>query len=131
MFRLPSKSEWGYACRAETGTRVYWGDDPSYSEIGTYAWYDGNASFTTHDVGGRTPNAWGLYDMSGNVWEWCADWYGTYFSGSVTATGASSGSLRVDRGGGWGFSGYYCRSAYRGNYVPSGANTAVGFRLSR
>ena len=82
-------------------------------------WYDGNSGSETHPVSQKAANAWGLYDMLGNVWEWCSDWYGDYPTGSVMdPTGPSSGSGRVFRGGSWGFGARYARSAFRRRYVP-------------
>jgi formylglycine-generating enzyme required for sulfatase activity len=134
-FRLPTEAEWEYACREgdqTPPTRFYWGNDGGYSAIGDHAWYAGNSETGTHDVGGKSPNACGLYDMSGNVWEWCADWYGTYPSGSMTdPKGAASGSERVLRGGSWDFSGSECRSARRFNASPSRTFYSFGFRLAR
>ena len=129
-FRLPTEAEWEYACRAGTTTRFYWGNDPSYSEIGNYAWYGGNSGSKTHEVGQRLPNDWGLYDMSGNVWEWCQDWYGSYPSGSqVDPTGQQSGSSRVLRGGVWNLNAWWCRSAFRYWYWPVYTYYYIGFRV--
>ena len=142
---LPTESQWEYACRAGTGTALNSGknltdDDscPNMSEVGRY-WYNGGSGYTqngdtsvaTAKVGSYLPNAWGLYDMHGNVWEWCLDWYGTY-PGTVTdPAGAASGSSRVRRGGSWSSGAGSCRSASRGSGAPSGRHDYHGFRLSR
>jgi len=129
-YRLLTEAEWEYACRAGSTTRFCFGD--SDGQLGKYAWYSGNSSSKTHPVGQKKPNAWGLYDMHGNVWEWCQDWYGDYPSGHVTdPKGPSSGSYRVGRGGGWGGDAGYCRSARRGRYTPGGGGSNLGFRLAR
>jgi formylglycine-generating enzyme required for sulfatase activity len=130
VYRLPTEAEWEYACRAGTQTAYSFGD--SESELGDYAWYNENSGGTTHPVGGKKPNAWGLYDMHGNVWEWCEDWHDIYPSGSVTdPTGASSGSFRVDRGGSWNISSDYCRSATRIGDAPDSRYDSLGFRVLR
>ncbi|MBM3882839.1 MAG: formylglycine-generating enzyme family protein [Verrucomicrobia bacterium] len=127
-YRLPTEAQWEYACRAGTTTRFSFGDDPNYSQLGSYAWY---SSSQTHAVGTRLPNPWGLYDMHGNVLEWCYDWHGAYPGGNVTdPTGLASGSYRVFRGGGWSLDGRYCRSAGRGGDVPSGRSLVLGFRVA-
>ncbi len=132
-YRLPTEAEWEYACRAGSTTRFSFGNSDSL--LGDYAWYCGNAwdigNKYAHRVGGKKPNAWGLYDMHGNVWEWCRDWKGGY-SGTVSdPTGPSSGSLRVFRGGSWGNGAGYCRSAYRGDFSPGYRYVNLGFRLAR
>jgi len=134
-FRLPSEAEWEYACRAGTTTRFYWGDDPGYAAISDYAWSKDNTLYGhepyAHVVGQKPPNAWGLYDMSGNVLEWCQDWYGDYTVASLMdPKGALSGSYRVVRGGCWHYC-RYCRSAFRYGIHPLGSNEFIGFRLSR
>ena len=125
-FDLPTEAQWEYACRAGTMTTYYWGD----AMDGAYAWYEDNSGSKTHPVGTRMPNAWGLYDMSGNVWEWCRDWYGTLAYGT-DPVGSASGSYRVVRGGSWYFSSVYCASSYRSYGDPSYRYGRNGFRLSR
>ncbi len=132
VYRLPTEAEWEYAARAGTTTRLSYGDDPGYTKLGDYAWYSANTANTTHPVGQKLANAWGLYDMAGNVWEWCLDWTGTYPGGSVTdPRGPASGSGRVVRGGGWWILGAWdCRSARRGNDFPDDRiNSVLGFRV--
>ncbi len=126
-YRLPTEAEWEYACRAGT-TGDYAGSLDSMAWYG----YDKNSVNTSHEVGTKQPNAFGLYDMHGNVWEWTADWYGDYPSGSVTdPTGASSGSHRVIRGGSWLYTAPYLRSASRFYYPPFKRFYALGFRVVR
>jgi len=129
-YRLPTEAEWEYACRAGTNTRFSFGDNDK--QLNDYDWYDLNSARQTHWVATKQPNAWGIYDMHGNVSEWCQDWYGPYPSGSVTdPAGPSSGLERVDRGG----SAYHpvqeCRSAFRFKRVPHSGGSITGFRLAR
>ncbi|MDR0555072.1 MAG: formylglycine-generating enzyme family protein [Treponema sp.] len=127
-YRLPTEAEWEYACRAGTTTAYNTGDTISDST----GWYSSNSRSKTHEVGKKPTNAWGLYDMHGNVWEWCWDWYGDYSSGSQTnPQGPSSGSYRVIRGGSWDGGGGYLRSADRSNDRPSSRDYGLGFRLVR
>ena len=133
-YRLPTEAEWEYACRAGTTTAYSLGDDAS--ELGEYAWYSENPRDVgqeyAHIVGQKKPNPWGLYDMHGNVWEWCSDWHGDYPSGSVTdPAGPSSGSSRVGRGGSWLYEAGYCRSAHRLPSLPTrfGPGDNAGFRI--
>jgi formylglycine-generating enzyme required for sulfatase activity len=128
-YRLPTEAEWEYACRAGTTTRFYYGDDPGYTNLASYAWYGANSHNLSQPVGQLLPNAWGLYDMAGNVWEWCQDSYGVYAGGSLTdPLGPSSGTFRVWRGGSWSYSGQYCRSARRMNHLPTFTYDSLGFR---
>ena len=139
-FRFPSEAQWEYACRAGTTTRFYWGEDPGFMQIEDYAWYYGNAAILgadhyAHRVGEKLANAWGLYDMNGNVWEWCQDWweYGYYTSSEIDPTGPSDGLVHLLRGGGWVSGSYECRSAsrYHHNTRQVDKNYDIGFRLAR
>jgi formylglycine-generating enzyme required for sulfatase activity len=131
-YTLPTEAQWEYACRAGTTIRFYYGDDPSYRQLGKYAWYDDNSSYKTHPVGEKVPNGWGLYDMHGNVCEWCLDGYSdSYPGGNVTAEEAlQSGSARVLRGGSWFDSAGSCRSAVRGRFRPDSSYDYLGFRVA-
>ena len=118
VYRLPTEAEWEYACRAGTTTEYSFGDDDS--RLGDYAWFGGNSGDRTYPVGGKKPNAWGLYDMHGNVWEWCQDRYGAYPGHAITnPSGPNSGSDRVGRGGGWVSPVESCRSGSRRGEYPS------------
>jgi len=132
-YRLPSESEWEYACRAGTTTRFYWGDSDSESTMGRYCWYSENSNSTTHLVAQKEPNAWGLYDMSGNVWEWCEDKYTSDYDDCPTDGSAytGSGSNRVERGGSWSNSARFCRSANRSVSSPGIRFNYLGFRVAR
>jgi len=123
--RLPTEAEWEYACRAGT-TGDYNVDGVSLDELG---WYDQNSGQTTHSVGQKRANAWGLHDMHGNVWEWCQDPYGNYRDGDVRiATGQEQALHRVARSGGWGSNASDCRSAYLGRSAPGFRSNYLGFR---
>jgi formylglycine-generating enzyme required for sulfatase activity len=129
VYRLPTEAEWEYACRAGTTTTYCFGDDQS--QLGEYAWFEKNSNSKTHPVGEKKPNAWGLYDMHGNVWEWCADWYGDYPKGAVTdPVGPATGSIRVGRGGSWLNVAALCESALRLRFTPVIRNFSNGFRLA-
>jgi formylglycine-generating enzyme required for sulfatase activity len=134
--RLPTEAQWEYACRSGTTTRFYFGEDENSRLLKDYAWFNDNAwdvgKKYSHPVGQKKPNAWGLYDMHGNVWEWCQDWYGEYPKGSVTNTdpaGPTSGGFRVFRGGSWNNSSGSCRSAFRW-FRPSIRFFYLGFRVA-
>ena len=135
--RLPSEAEWEYACRGGTTTAFH--SMPGYpngtnddSLLGNIAWFYPAAGSTTHAVAGKAANAFGMYDMSGNVWEWCNDWYGSYAAGNTTdPAGPSSGSDRVRRGGLWNKYSGYCRSSDRSSCAPGGGYVGLGFRVAR
>lgn len=144
-FRLPTEAEWEYACRAGTETKFYTGnnlssDGSTSTDLDRAGWYNisylSNGSFPgEHPVSQKTPNAWGLYDMHGNVMEWCNDWHDeNYYESSPYAdpTGPTSGFGRVLRGGSWGNYASECRSAFRGGSTPDGSsNSFIGFRVVR
>jgi len=141
QFRLPSEAEWEYACRAGTTTPFYFGDTISTDQAN----YDGNQIYgsgekgeyrqKTTDVGSFPPNAFGLYDMHGNVWEWCLDHWHSSYQGAPTDgsawidKNAKEDATRVRRGGSWDYNPVYCRSAYRFYYNPRGAFSIIGFRI--
>lgn len=127
--RLPTEAEWEYACRAGSKTRFSFGDDEN--ELGNYAWYGSNSQNMSQPVGSKKPNAWGLYDMHGNVFEWCSDCYSDSYSmaQNVDPRGSTSGSRHVLRGGSWAFGPDYCRSAARFKAEGDYKGTYVGFRL--
>jgi formylglycine-generating enzyme required for sulfatase activity len=128
-YRLPTEAEWEYAARGGSQNRGY-KYAGSYN-IGEVAWYDGNSSNKTHAVGGKKPNELGIYDMSGNVWEWCNDWYGNYSSGSQrNPQGPTSGTYRVLRGGGWNLIARFCRVSNRSSFNPGYRGYNCGFRLA-
>ncbi len=128
VYRLPTEGEWEFACRAGTTTKYSFGNNDS--ELVDYAWFRENSSFRHHPVGGKTPSAWGLHDMHGNIWEWCIDWwFEAYPDGPATdPTGPTSGLYRVARGGSWDNSAESCRSAYRDASFPS-IRINLGFRV--
>jgi formylglycine-generating enzyme required for sulfatase activity len=127
-FRLPTEAEWEYACRTGSTTRFCFGD--SDSGLDEYAWYTANSGSKTHPAGEKKANEWGLYDMHGNVWEWCGDWYADkYSTGSAkNPAGASLGSNRVYRGGGWNGLAGGCRCADRVGDPPDRSGDDLGFR---
>lgn len=131
QFRLPTEAEWEYACRAWTSTRFSYGDDLGYTDLTDYAWYVANSGGTTHPVGQKLPNLWGLYDMHGNVWEWCQDWFtGPLPSGiAVDPKGPASGSERVTRGGSFLNDGRLCRLSIHGHISPDERANLQGFRV--
>jgi formylglycine-generating enzyme required for sulfatase activity len=119
---LPTEAQWEYACRAGTES-AFAGD------LDEMAWYDENSGSTTNPVGTKKANDWGIYDLHGNVWEWCSDWYGDYSSGSSSdPTGATVGDGRVGRGGSWSGLAQFCRSAYRFRFAPGRWSYFLGFR---
>ena len=128
-FRPPTEAEWEFAARGGTKSQGY-----KYSgsnTIGDVAWYPKNSGDKTHEVGTKQANELGLYDMSGNVWEWCSDWCGNYSSSAQSdPSGPSTGSYRVNRGGGWSHAAGSCRVSYRGSFTPAFAGSYLGLRLA-
>lgn len=128
-FRLPTEAEWEFACRGGNNSRGYKYSGSNY--IDNVAWYDGNSGKKTHPVATKSPNELGIYDMSGNVFEWCSDWKGDYSSGAQTnPKGPYDGSRRVFRGGCWVNAARLCRSSYRFNDSPSNRIFILGLRLA-
>ncbi len=131
-YGLPTEAQWEYACRAGSQSRWSFGDDST--KLGDYCWFDGNSGGMSHPVGQKRPNVWGLYDIYGNVWEWCQDWYdkGYYTNSPVDDPGGPPvGSGRAHRGGGWNLVAGYCRSACRDNRASEGRGSDLGFRVCR
>jgi formylglycine-generating enzyme required for sulfatase activity len=134
QYRLPTEAEWECAARAGTTTRFSYGDDPAYASLGSHAWYASNSGFTPHPVGLKLPNPWGLYDMEGNVVEWCQDWFGLLSGGIQTDPTGPASSLsgrKVTRGGAFDNTQQSCRSAERSlfNAGPFDTDTDLGFRV--
>jgi formylglycine-generating enzyme required for sulfatase activity/serine/threonine protein kinase len=129
-FQLPTEAQWEYACRAGSTTRYCFGDETS--GLGKYAWHELNSGHKPHSVGEKKPNAWGLYDMHGNAWEWCADWYdrGYYVNSPLDdPAGPATGSNRVNRGGSWFYPAGCCRSASRYDSAPDARRDFLGLRV--
>jgi formylglycine-generating enzyme required for sulfatase activity len=128
-YRLPTEAEWEYAAHGGNESKGY-KYSGSYS-VGDVAWYSSNSGRETHEVGEKVPNELGLYDMSGNVWEWCSDWYGSYSSSARTNPYNNSGSYRVIRGGSWSIVASYVRVADRDYGSPTYTGRYLGFRIAR
>jgi formylglycine-generating enzyme required for sulfatase activity len=128
-YRLPSEAEWEYACRA--GSTNFFSFGESSTNADQYAWILENSDGTTHPVGQKRPNAWGLYDMHGNVWEWCSDWFAPYPPTALTnPLGAASSKFKVFRGGGWNQAIEFARASNRFMMSPSNGIHFVGFRIA-
>ena len=129
-YRLPTEAEWEYAARGGNKSRGY--QYAGSSTVGDVAWYDSNSGNKTQEIGKKAPNELGIYDMSGNVWEWCSDWYGDYSSSAQTNPyNSTAGSYRVVRGGSWVNYATLTRVAYRDIYSPTGTYAYLGFRICR
>jgi formylglycine-generating enzyme required for sulfatase activity len=130
VYRLPTEAEWEYACRAGSKTAYSFGAD--LKSLGDYAWFDKNSNNQTHPVGEKKANAWGLYDMHGNVWEWCSNWYDDEYPKGADSdpSGPTKGSRRVCRGGSWLSVAEIFRSARRSRYLPVYRFSDYGFRVA-
>jgi len=129
-YRLPTEAEWEYACRAGTKTTFFFGNSPS--KLRSYAWFDENSGGKPQPVGQKQPNPWGLYDMYGNVWEWCNDFYKVDYyhqSPEEDPKGPKTGETKVVRGGAWKFSTESCRSGYRYNENPGYVDACFGYDI--
>jgi formylglycine-generating enzyme required for sulfatase activity len=133
--RLPSEAEWECACRAGSDGEFTFGDDEE--NLSEFAWYDENSEGRAHAVGTKRPNRWGLFDLHGNIWEWCEDtWHTSYDEAPADGSPWTEGGVEVEpgspfrvfRGGGWGFPARYCRSAFRSRFVPALRYWLLGFR---
>jgi len=125
-YRLPTEAEWEYAASGGSSRRK-WAGTNSESSLDSYAWYEDNSEGKTHPVGTKSPNELGIYDMNGNVWEWCEDWYKSYPNSSNEFD--YTGSIRVNRGGGWDNNASDCRVANRGSSTPTYSFNILGFRV--
>jgi len=136
-YRLPTEAEWEFACRAggaaafANGPITSFDCSPIEPNLNLLGWYCGNAGASAHSVAQKGPNDWGLYDMHGNLWEWCNDWYGSYGGDATDPVGPSLGEYRVIRGGAWNTYAQWCRSAFRRGWSVSGSYNCVGFRTVR
>jgi len=132
-YRLPTEAEWEYAAKGGKYGKAYdWAGASTEVDLLSFAWFSDNSKRNTHPVGSKLPNELGLYDMSGNVMEWCSDWYdNSYYDSmqSINPKGPQSGDRRVLRGGCYYFEAEYCRSAHRGNGAPGCRRNLIGFRL--
>jgi len=129
-YRLPTEAEWERACRGGTQTRFSFGTEEK--DLENYAWFASNSDVTTHQVASKRPNDFGIYDMLGNAWEWCWDWYDDYeLDVPTNPSGPKTGAYRVFRGGNFLCAGRYCRSALRNQLSPGGRLSLLGFRIVR